>query len=132
MLADHPEDTPRPALGLPATGRPRRPPGVRALRHDYPMDFAAQGLLDGLEGNERLAREQLLARLIASRVTAIARPGSVLCTQDVRDEAGEASIGRLPDATASRASSRRSRCTARTAASPRPVSRPGHSLRRRL
>ena len=26
---------------------------------------------------------------LASRVTGIARPGSVLCTQDVRDEAGE-------------------------------------------
>jgi adenylate cyclase len=32
------------------------------------MDFAAQGLLDGLEGSERLAREQLLTRLVAEGV----------------------------------------------------------------
>src|SRR5689334_22891198 len=33
------------------------------------MDFAAQGLLDGLEGDERRAREQLLARLIGEGVS---------------------------------------------------------------
>ena len=32
------------------------------------MDFAAQGLLDGLEGDERRAREQLLARLVSEGV----------------------------------------------------------------
>jgi adenylate cyclase len=32
------------------------------------MDFAAQGLLDGLEGDERAAREQLLARLVGEGV----------------------------------------------------------------
>jgi adenylate cyclase len=33
------------------------------VRDDYRMDFAAAGLLDGLEGDERRAREQLLTRL---------------------------------------------------------------------
>jgi adenylate cyclase len=32
------------------------------------MDFASQGLLDGLEGDERHAREQLLARLVGEGV----------------------------------------------------------------
>jgi len=35
-----------------------------ALRDDAVMDFVAAGLLDGLEGEERAAREQLLGRLV--------------------------------------------------------------------
>ena len=38
------------------------------FREDAGMDFAAAGLLDGLEGEERAAREQLLARLVADGV----------------------------------------------------------------
>src|ERR1039458_6254157 len=34
------------------------------LRQDAHMDFAAAGLLDGLEGDERAAREQLLESLV--------------------------------------------------------------------
>jgi adenylate cyclase len=37
---------------------------VSAIGQDAPMDFAAAGLLDGLEGAERGQREQLLARLV--------------------------------------------------------------------
>jgi adenylate cyclase len=37
---------------------------VSAIGQDAPMDFAAAGLLDGLEGAERGEREQLLARLV--------------------------------------------------------------------
>jgi adenylate cyclase len=37
---------------------------VSAIGQDAPMDFAAAGLLDGLEGAERSQREQLLARLV--------------------------------------------------------------------
>jgi adenylate cyclase len=36
---------------------------VTGLREDVEMDFGAEGLLDGLEGAERAAREQLLRRL---------------------------------------------------------------------
>ena len=69
MLADRPQDTPR-ARARAAVDRGRdRAPWVRCLRHDYAMDFAAQGLLDGLEGDERRAREQLLARLVGEGVS---------------------------------------------------------------
>jgi len=37
---------------------------VSAIGQDAAMDFAAAGLLDGLEGAERGQREQLLARLV--------------------------------------------------------------------
>jgi adenylate cyclase len=39
------------------------------LRDDVAMDFSAAGLLDGLEGDERAAREQLLERLAAEGVS---------------------------------------------------------------
>jgi hypothetical protein len=86
------------------------------------VDFAALGLLDGLEGEERAGRERLLARLhtdgvsvrdlearrnrertcpesrrrlvwqtghLPSRITAIARPGSVLAAEGVRETFGK-------------------------------------------
>src|SRR5437763_8332099 len=34
------------------------------MRHDSVMDFASEGLIDGLDGKERTARERLLASLI--------------------------------------------------------------------
>ncbi len=68
MLADSPEDAPRAHPGAAPDAGPATPRWVRAVRHDYPMDFAAQGLLDGLEGDERRAREQLLARLVSEGV----------------------------------------------------------------
>jgi adenylate cyclase len=37
---------------------------VVPIREDAPMDFAREGLLDGLDGGERAQREQLLARLL--------------------------------------------------------------------
>jgi adenylate cyclase len=43
---------------------------VGAIREDATMDFAALGLLDGLEGQERSQREQLLARLVDDGFTA--------------------------------------------------------------
>ena len=49
---------------------------------------------------------------LASRVTGVARPGSVLCTREVRDAAATPSSGRPPGATASRAFRGRHRCTA--------------------
>jgi adenylate cyclase len=39
------------------------------MREDSPMDFAAAGLLDGLEGEERAARLELLERLAAAGVS---------------------------------------------------------------
>lgn len=39
------------------------------MRHDAAMDFAAAGLLDGLEGEERAARERLLERLAQEEYT---------------------------------------------------------------
>jgi adenylate cyclase len=36
---------------------------LAAIREDARMDFASQGLLDGLEGEQREARQQLLSRL---------------------------------------------------------------------
>jgi adenylate cyclase len=50
MLADHPAES--------------------DLRNDAPMDFAAAGLLDGLEGEDRAARERLLRRLVDDGFTA--------------------------------------------------------------
>ncbi|MBV9007358.1 MAG: hypothetical protein JO181_22010, partial [Solirubrobacterales bacterium] len=38
------------------------------LRDDVAMNFSATGLLDGLDGDERSAREQLLERLYAEGV----------------------------------------------------------------
>jgi adenylate cyclase len=39
-------------------------PADRSLRNHARVDFAAAGLLDGLEGDERAARERLLRRLV--------------------------------------------------------------------
>jgi adenylate cyclase len=44
-------------------------PKVSDLREDAGMDFEAAGLLDGLDGQERTAREQLLERLTADGVS---------------------------------------------------------------
>ena len=38
------------------------------MRDHAPMDFEAAALLDGLDGDERRAREQLLERLIEQGV----------------------------------------------------------------
>jgi adenylate cyclase len=43
---------------------------VGAIREDAAMNFAALGMLDGLEGQERSQREQLLARLAQDGFTA--------------------------------------------------------------
>jgi adenylate cyclase len=45
-------------------------PASSDLRNDPAMDFAAAGLLDGLEGDERAARERLLRRLADEGFTA--------------------------------------------------------------
>jgi adenylate cyclase len=44
-------------------------PAARDLRNDPPMDFEAAGLLDGLEGEDRAARERLLRRLVEEGFT---------------------------------------------------------------
>lgn len=44
-------------------------PANRDLRNDPAMDFAASGLLDGLEGEDRAARERLLCRLVEEGFT---------------------------------------------------------------
>jgi adenylate cyclase len=43
--------------------------GGRPMRDDAAMDFAAEGLLDGLEGEDRRARERLLERLLGDEFT---------------------------------------------------------------
>ena len=54
---------------------------------------------------------------IASRVTGIARPGSVLCTEEVRDAAGDDGLsGQRRGVTGSRAFEPRCPCTARGSA----------------
>ncbi|HTR04804.1 MAG TPA: adenylate cyclase regulatory domain-containing protein, partial [Thermoanaerobaculia bacterium] len=45
------------------------PPGVRDLRDDAAVDFGKAGLLDGLEGEDRAARERLLERLAGEGFT---------------------------------------------------------------
>ena len=37
---------------------------VGVIREDAPMDYAREGLLDGLQGEERAQREKLLTRLL--------------------------------------------------------------------
>src|ERR1039458_2679992 len=51
------------ASGRRARARARIVANQAAFREDAGMDFEALGLLEGLEGDERLGREQLLARL---------------------------------------------------------------------
>jgi adenylate cyclase len=57
-----------------------------AIREDAGMDFEAEGLLDGLDGDERTAREQLLARL--------AEDGFSL--QELKDAVSEHRLALLP------------------------------------
>ena len=57
MLADRPDSWRRTGGGQPAAHAPH-------LRNDAPMDFADAGLLTGLEGEDRAARERLLDRLL--------------------------------------------------------------------
>jgi adenylate cyclase len=57
-----------------------------AIREDAGMDFEAEGLLDGLDGEERTAREQLLARL--------AEDGFSL--QELKDAVSEHRLALLP------------------------------------
>src|SRR5688572_31908385 len=53
-------------LSTPQAGRLPRAADSRAMADD--PDFAAEGLLDGLEGDARAARERLLQRLHADGV----------------------------------------------------------------
>ena len=47
MLANSPEDAPRAHPGAAPDAGPATPQWVRAVRHDYPMDFAAQACWTG-------------------------------------------------------------------------------------
>ena len=57
-----------------------------AFREDAGMDFEAEGLLDGLDGEERTAREQLLARLADDGFT----------LQELKDAVSEHRLALLP------------------------------------
>ena len=57
MLANRPDSWRRTRGRQPAAQAPR-------LRNDAAMDYAGAGLLDGLEGEDRAARERLLDRLV--------------------------------------------------------------------
>lgn len=56
------------------------------MGHDARVDFAAEGLLDGLEGEARAGREQLLARLVADGVA----------EDDIRRAVAEERLALLP------------------------------------
>src|SRR5262245_35144918 len=71
MLADRPDSWRRTRGGRSAARGPHPngrhlEPAAHApgLRNDAEMDYAAAGLLDGLEREDRLARERLLDRLV--------------------------------------------------------------------